>query len=603
MKLHRLRIAGFRRLESVEVIFGDATFLIGANNAGKSSVLHAIEALLSVNKRQPEAHYFSEKDSETGEEKISVKTIELEAEFRNVPAEATSWRGFKGRVFNYDIPPDSGETGLSVTYKKIYPLGEDVQIFLRAKKRSKKAAFEGAKTVQDLIDKGLNGDLAVAALGDASTKLVKKHEVILETLDEIWDISEEIEWFENPGGIPANIVSRLPRLLIIPAHSGSEEMDAKTGALGKTLTDLFSDVRKASPNYQKAQEHLALLEKELDPTNHESEFGKLMNGLNRVLRSVFPEAELHATANLSDADSSLKPTFEVSMSSNVRTSVGLQGTGMVRSAVFGMLRYRSEWISRRGQEETRSLLIGFEEPEMYLHPAAAYQMRETIYELSAQGAQIVSTTHSPYMIDLAKKPRQILNSFRIEQQKVCTTAFNVTDEYNQLVENDKAYVKMLLLADESIARVFFSHHALIVEGDTEELVLRESVRRLPKADRVLFNRSAEVVRARGKASIISLVKYFVALGVPVVVIHDRDHGVAGAEKFNAPISAAVGDKGIVIVLEECIEDALGYTAPTSEKPYSAYDFISKNWGDDVESLTGTWKSVFSNLCSTLVPKN
>ena len=51
MKLKRLHIENFRKLKNVDVIFDEATFLIGANNSGKSSTLDAIEYLLS-DKRQ-----------------------------------------------------------------------------------------------------------------------------------------------------------------------------------------------------------------------------------------------------------------------------------------------------------------------------------------------------------------------------------------------------------------------------------------------------------------------------------------------------------------------------------------------------------------------
>src|SRR5690606_18937204 len=37
--LHSLATAGFRRSDSATILFGEATFLIGPNNAGKSSVL------------------------------------------------------------------------------------------------------------------------------------------------------------------------------------------------------------------------------------------------------------------------------------------------------------------------------------------------------------------------------------------------------------------------------------------------------------------------------------------------------------------------------------------------------------------------------------
>lgn len=87
-----------------------------------------------------------------------------------------------------------------------------------------------------------------------------------------------------------------------------------------------------------------------------------------------------------------------------------------------------------------------------------------------------------------------------------------------------------------------------------------------------------------------MVKYLKKLSIPLYVIHDRDQGKAGAEKFNVPISNAVGDTNLVSVLEECLEECLGYPAPTSDKPYKTHLETSK-WStkDDIPEL---WKVVF-----------
>lgn len=50
MKLSEIKIQNFRKLKDVKIILGDATFLIGANNAGKSSTLDAIEYLVTDKK-------------------------------------------------------------------------------------------------------------------------------------------------------------------------------------------------------------------------------------------------------------------------------------------------------------------------------------------------------------------------------------------------------------------------------------------------------------------------------------------------------------------------------------------------------------------------
>jgi len=581
MKLHTLKVNGFKRINDAEIKFGDATFLIGSNNAGKSSVLKAIDWLLSNSKRMDSNCYYSELDSDTGESKIVCKTVILEAEFRDIPEEAKEWRGFRGRIFSYD-PQDSGETGNSIIYRKTYELGEDVIIELKSLKRSLKKEFENIKNAAQLIEMGLDKSLIEDVFKDLDKKINATDKAKFELIDVMWDLSKEETWDKNPGGIGGVVLSKLPGFLLIPADSGSSEIEGKSGVLQKTLHELFKDVRSTSENYKQAQSCLDELARELDPSDVGSEFGKMMSELNSVLCSVFPESKLYAAADLSDPDSALSPSFSIEMSSNVRTSVADQGTGMIRAAVFGLLRFRQQWLRKRGGDE-RGLIIGFEEPEIYLHPSAANQMRDVIYELSGESSQIISTTHSPYLIDLSRKPKQVLNRFHYDKLHSSVHPFSVSDEYKKLEDNDKDHVKMVIKLDDHLSRVFFTKKVIIVEGDTEELILKEAVRRMPSDKKIKLLANTEIVKARGKAAIIGLVKYLSALNVEFVVIHDRDAGVAGAEKFNAPILRAVGAPDKVIVVNECIEDLLGYESPSSEKPYHAYNH-TLTWGTNYEGI-------------------
>lgn len=591
MKLHSLKIDGFKRIQSAKILFGDATFLIGPNNAGKSSVLKAIEWLLSAKKTIPSPEYYSIVDEETGETKPAVDTIILEAEFRNLPIEAKQWRGFKGRIFSYTTD-DKSDSGLSVTYRKTFTLGKDVIVEFRSKEREIKSEFLGFKTGQDLIDKGAPDaevqEFFPDLLGNIGTSKAAREK--LEQLDVIWETKDNETWFQNPGGIPGVVLKMLPRFLLIPADTSMAEIEGTSaGVLGKTLNELFEDVRSASENYAQAQEYLDKLAQELDPEDQNSEFGKMITELNTVLASVFPDSQLHATASLSDPKTALKPSFNVEMSSNVRTAVNHQGSGMIRAAAFGMLRFRQKWLSKREDDHVRSLIVCFEEPEIYLHPSAANQMRDTIYELSGDESQIVATTHSPFIIDLSRKPKQILNSLQCDAAGVISSPFNVTDAYIALEDDDKAHVKMLLRVDDHVARVFFTKHIIIIEGDTEEVVIKETLKRLPKDRYLKIVSDFEVVKARGKAAIIGLVKYLVAMGIFPIVVHDRDGGVAGAEVFNQPITDALSGGGKVVQMHENIEDEIGYAPPASEKPFKAYQ-KTESWGEDWEGIPPRWKA-------------
>ncbi len=597
MRLHRLSIKGFKRLHTAEIEFGNATFLIGANNAGKSSVLKAIGWLLSNSKRMDTECFCSELDEETGETKITCDTVVLEAEFRNVPDTASTWRGFKGRIFSYD-PQDTGETGKSIFYRKTYKVLEDVKIELKTLKRTMKPEFADLQKPADFIAAGATPELIAETFSVLDKKISASDRDKLELIDELWETNEEEEWALNPGGIGSVVLSKLPSILIIPADAASHEIDQKSGVLQKILHELFKDVRESSANYKDAQACLSLLAKELDPSDAGSEFGKMMGELNTVLGGVFPESRIYAAADLSSPDA-LVPTFAIEMSSNIRTSVANQGTGMVRAAVFGLLRFRQQWLKRREGNDERGLIIGFEEPEIYLHPSAANQMRDLIYDLSDQNSQIVATTHSPYLIDLSRKPKQVLNRFQYEKGHTSVLPFSVSEEFVKLQNNDKDQVKMLIKLDDHVSRIFFTRLVLVVEGDTEEVVIKEAIRRMPPETKSLVLSGSEIVKARGKASIIGLVKYLSALNVDFFVIHDRDKGTEGAEKFNEPIRVAVGNDEKLILLEECIEDFLGYAAPSSEKPFNAYK-RTLDWGEGWDGVPEQLKKLLTNVYGPLI---
>lgn len=591
MRLHSLTIEGFRKFENTTVFFDDATFLIGENNVGKSSVLKAIELILSLKQKICIEDFYSLFADD--ENQRQVDDIVLTAEFRDVSVDANTWRGFRGRIFNYNILNERNETGLSVIYRKTFshtslsPIIEFKQLV-----KTLKPEYDGLTKWREIVDAS-NGELndqMITELFQITNFNSKAKVEDLGLLDEIWNIDEESEeWFPNPGGFPSNVASKLPRYLFIPAQDKMEELSTSNGVLHKTLNELFEDVRNVSTHYQEAQRHLNLLAQELDPTNNTSDFYNLMQNLNSVLSGVFPDSQIHANADLSDPDKSLKATFNIQMKSNILTPITHQGTGTVRAAVFGLLRYRKIWEAQKDPSQRRNLIIGFEEPEIYLHPNAAEMMKKKIYELAGNDSQIICTTHSTYMIDLSRNNNQVLNRFISNGNPTQCNAFNVSDAFKSLVEDDKNYVKMLIKFDDYMSRVFFSNKTIIIEGDTEEIVLKETIKLMPSEVQEKILSSVQIVKARGKAAIISLVKYFNALGINYFVIHDRDRGTPRAENYNEHILNAMNrQEQKRIMMQECVEDELGYPAPSNEKPYNAYE-KTQEW-ESWEDVPENWKN-------------
>lgn len=605
VQLYSLNIEGFRKHIDTKIIFSDSTFLIGENNVGKSSILYALEYLLGASQSISLDEFYSLE--EDGEKRIAVDKIVFTAEFHKIPPEASSWRGFKGRLLNYESDKnDPTDTGIKFIYRKTYPKGGKVKIETLENPKIIKDEFKNCTNIQEYLDAGLPEEELTEDLKKIKydKKLSTKEKGLFYDVEYIYDLDESKEcWIENPGGIPQNVLSKLPKYLLIPAQDSEGEISGTSGTLQKTLNELFNEVREKSENYKKAQEYLNKLAKELDPSDENTEISKMIGELNDIISDVFPHTGISAAANLSDADKVIKPAFDIQMSSNVATPSNLQGTGLIRSTVFALLRYKALRDNRKDEISDRQLIIGFEEPEIYLHPNAINKMRDTIYSLAETGKnQIVCTTHSPYMIDVSKKPKQTLNSLFLKKSVVCeskvetvgSVPFNITKEFLELQEDEKNYIKMLLRIEDSIAKSFFVKNVLIVEGDTEQLVLSETINRMPLKIQSDILSEWYILRARGKAAIIPLIKYLKAMHINIYVMHDKDKNTPGAVVFNEPIRQALNDDTRLFVLENCVEDVLGYSAPSSDKPYKAYCYIKDNW-NSWNDVSLKWKSIVEQI--------
>ena len=599
MRLHKVTINNFRKLRNCDIYFRDATFLIGQNNTGKSSVFDALSYLHSqknISKEDYLKYYDPYEDDYKYEHHVTIV-----AEYRDVPEEALSWMGFKGRILTIDQPMPY-ETQYTIEYKKVWYLDKNKpEIYMKEYPKKVSEKYENCNRVRDLIGDDYSEEFLSEHFGRNNLdKTLKTQEVKvkLSELSEYWHVVEEgeSEWVQNPGGIPGNVLSRLPSIVQIPAESCIDDLTKEKGSMFRILGELFEQVRTQSENYKIAQDYLTRLASELDPNDNETNFGKLLEDLNNMTHRLFPDSAVHVTASLDEPEKSIKPQFGVEMESNVRTPVDYQGHGMIRATVFQLLRYMQDFANRN-MDCPRSTIFCFEEPEIFLDPSASNQMRDAIYELAGKNCQIVSTTHSPYMVNLGtEKDVSLCKMSFNENGFVNADTLNLNGAFEALKHEEAAYLKMLLKVDDYISRMFFTNKSVFVEGDTEEVVIRETLQRLSVRDRARVIGNMEFLRARGKPVLISIAKYLNALGLEYHLIHDRDYNQKVSEGTNAAIKDAAGEERVTL-LAECMEHVLGYDPPSKEKPYTAYKFIEENWGDSFEEISETWKEHFRAVCS------
>jgi putative ATP-dependent endonuclease of the OLD family len=586
MRICRLSIQNFRRIVDADIFFEPAAFLVGPNNTGKSSVIAALEALFSL-----ESEKLTQNDIHEREDGTRAEQTVITGYIHEIPGDVAASRGFRGRVINGEFI--YRKTLISTSNKPIietkeYPF-------------TPKPEFGNAKSIGDLIAAGLDEEEIQEAFNttDQEFKLKKGWERSVPSALN-FDIEAEPTWVQNPGGIPQNVLSRLPRLIHVPAITNTKDIDSseKRYILGECLSLLFEDLIQGNPVATTIQQNLETLEQQMNPTDENSLISVLLADVNKIICEVFPQCGISIEPSLQGLVEVLKPKYNISLFSNIKTEASKQGTGLIRTCIFAMLRHHSK-LKLQKDLQTRPILVAFEEPEQYLHPSVANMLRDTIYSLG-QSDQIICSTHSPWMIDLSKDLQSLTRLYLLDGVSASAVNYGISSKLVGLPEDDKQRIKMLQVFDDELSRVFFADEVIVVEGDSEVLAIRETLKLLPPEIQKIIQSRFQIAKARGKASIVSLIKYLKALNILPRVMHDGDVSVAGAEKFNGPIFDALNAPDRLVFLNNNLEETLGYLPPNSDKPFRAYRYV-KNWTNAAE-VPVNWRNSICRLFDIVWPE-
>ena len=177
-----------------------------------------------------------------------------------------------------------------------------------------------------------------------------------------------------------------------------------------------------------------------------------------------------------------------------------------RSSALALLAALESWPAG----ETGGLLLLVEEPELFLRPHAQRALYRLLREFTARGNQVVYSTHEASFLnvgrleELALVERDEGGLTRIRRPQPLPAA----DTFRALSEFDAERSELLL-----------ARAALLVEGRTEKLVF-------PFLFRVLGadpdREGISIVDCGGKPNIPVIAEVCNAVGLPYLVVHDRD---------------------------------------------------------------------------------
>ena len=227
-------------------------------------------------------------------------------------------------------------------------------------------------------------------------------------------------------------------------------------------------------------------------------------------------------------------------------------------------------------------MLLIDEPETALHPAAVRAAKEHLYSLADDaGWQVMLGTHSPAFVDPLKNHTTIVRLHRPEAHLPPNVYRSDGIMFSDV---EKQNLKSLLAFDVSVAEMFFGSRVVIVEGDTEFAAFTE-VMNSDAAAFPLYNQPL-ILRARGKATISTLIKMLAHFKIDFAVLHDIDAPkTAGGARRNGAFTVnttivnaiAAARQGGQKVVHRCscpnFEQQHGMNLPDKDKPFESWKTI------------------------------
>lgn len=571
MKLKKLSIQNLRGLQNVQFDNHSLTTLIGKNNCGKSSVLRAIEMLCTGVKPDLEEFYLR------SEENIVIEGIfdELKDWERNSPA-------VSGLVYNNQlrlkyVASISAEEGEK---KKV-----DVEYF----------AFKQNEEIQGWSDKwGELDDEMKAIAGEVDintgkdfTSKANKEKVKQRIRDNHAGrvVQGEAEWSNDSIAFNNALQQALPKIIVIPAVKDATEESkysktGKAGAFGELMKKLILPQIQAEAEYANIITAIAALSDRI----HSEEGIAGINQINTRLSERLSRL-ISAKANVKFDN----PEIDTIISSSVGlrifdgahdTPIGLQGHGLQRTLIFSLLEMVAENDAAINDENSRTTIILYEEPELYLHPQMLRKLKSILNTISeSENWQIICSTHSPVFINVADNPESLVILSRtadggIAVKQLIENPFENTEA--GIIERDA--LRAALDFHPTVCEVFFANKVILVEGDTEMAIFKHCDQLLEYCG-VNIERSLDctIVSCGGKWTIPAIGRLLSRFGIGFKIVHDHDrHGKTDAEiaeliaihpfRANARIALIAAAENIFIC-EDTLEDL--WDGSKSDKPYSA----------------------------------
>jgi energy-coupling factor transporter ATP-binding protein EcfA2 len=538
MVIRRIEVQNYRSLRNIDILTNDLVALLGRNGAGKSNVLHALQAFYDVSAKFTDYDYFN---CDTSLEiLIRITYGDLR---ENELKEFSPYLAKKELAVTKII-----RGGISKYYAASRSLPEFAE-FRELTANPKKKAFN------DLISSGKYPDLKTTARSerevDEQMELFERDHPSL-----LAPIQKETQFF-GPPKIGGGKLDKFTKFVLIPAVRDASGETERNGAILQLIDVLVARSVNARKDVRELNEEFERRIKAVYNTDNLSELKNLGQIVTELLQRYAPEARFDLTfGDIVPPKIPLPPTVASLEEDSFKSPISYSGHGLQRSLIFALLERlslteltvagKTEETTTENTTQNPDLILAMEEPEIYLHPARSRFLSTVLLDLSrapkeptSPRTQILYTTHSPYFVDLDRFDNVRL-ALKVPVEGTTTretqvTAYTREKASLRLAEiNEKT--KETYTAESFVAHSisvmtaivnegFFADLVVIVEGISDAAAIWTVQELLSKNWNGL---GISIVPVSGKNNIDRPVIIFQGLGIPTYFIFDADSSDTGS---------------------------------------------------------------------------
>lgn len=552
MILLSAHVKNFRSLRDVKVNFDKQTAILGANGAGKSTILKALERFYGSATQASLDDFFSRNIDDPIEIALTFSefTTEEERLFRSRIAnnEMTVVRVFDARGGR-----NSG---------KYFGITSGFPPFQAIRQADGAAAQRSLYSSMKASDTHLFASLAsVKRADEIEGQLLRWEGEHLDMCEPIRDDGQFLG-FTNVGN---GSLKRSTSFVFIPAvrDAASDAFDGKGSAIAKLMELVVRNAIHKRAEIQDWQAAVSARYRELtDPANL-TELGELAATLTTTLKTLYEETAVNLTWKPSADFEIPLPTALVALEdAGYEAPVELQGNGLQRAFILTLLQHLAMATIAGEAEREREvspgegvldtltanlppvpvipgLILAIEEPELYQHPTKQRHFAKVLSLLSdgslpgvVTKTQIIFASHSPYFVcmdrfnqvRLARRNAHPHTGLRecslreAELNKVVRMLEHSRDVPNGFYTSEALLSKLHIVTPE-LSEGFFADVVLLVEGETDKAALRAAAS-LKGVD--LEALGVAVLQAGGKGNLDRPAAIFMTLEIPVFVVWDCD---------------------------------------------------------------------------------